>query len=847
MDGALGPPEQMAANEDELTPMMAQYFELTGQYDDCLLLFQVGDFYEAFCDAAETISRLLDITLTAREDSTGRYPMAGVPIDNAASYVVKLLDAGFRVAIADQVQDPAETSGIVDRAVTRIITPGTLTEDELLRTDDNNYVACLTAGYGLALLDVSTGEFLATSARSLDAIRDELGRFSPAEAIVGPGVDEDLFDANCMVTPVSDDIFETDAARERVAEYFGPPDALLAGSAEIQACGALLAYAEYTRGGEDGHLDYLNHLTRYDPREYLLLDPVALRSLELFEPRAVHAARDATLVGILDETASALGSRKLKAWLRRPLVDEERIEARLDAVAELTTALQTREAAHDHLRDVYDIERLIGRIARGRANARDLRSLKQTLDVVPHLRDLLRDCEADKLGSLRDGLDDLPEIRNLIERAIREDPPVEITEGRVIKPGYDDDLDDLRDTEHSGKEWIRALEAKERERTGIGSLKVGFNQVHGYYIEVTNPNIEKVPENYQRRQTLKNSERFYTPDLKAREDEILRAEQHADELEHELFREIRTDIATESARIQAVADTLATLDVLVSLADVAAKHGYTRPDLGSDGIHIEGGRHPVVERTKPSFVPNDTHLDSENRFAILTGPNMSGKSTYMRQVALITILTQIGSFVPAAGAEIELTDRIFTRVGASDDIAGGRSTFMVEMTEVADILREATDSSLVLLDEVGRGTSTTDGLAIAQAVTEHLHDELGARTLFATHHHDLTALAADFSGVHNLHFEATQTDGDVEFQHNLSPGAATASYGVEVATAAGLPDSVVERSRELLDAASAHAHPESSVADADDRLEALLRDVDLANTTPLEAMTVLHNLKNELD
>ncbi|MFC6731704.1 DNA mismatch repair protein MutS [Haladaptatus sp. DYSN1] len=844
MEGALGQPAQMAENADELTPMMSQYFELTGQYEDCLVLFQVGDFYEAFCDAAETISRLLDITLTAREDSTGRYPMAGVPIDNASSYVAKLLDAGFRVAIADQVQDPSETSGIVDRAVTRIITPGTLTEDELLRTDDNNYVACLTAGYGLALLDVSTGEFLATSAQSLDSIRDELGRFAPTEAIVGPGVDDNLFDADCMVTPVSDDIFESDAARDRISTYFGPPEALLAGEAEIQACGALLAYAEYTRGGEDGHLDYLNHLTRYDPREYLLLDPVALRSLELFEPRAVHAARNATLVGILDETASALGSRKLKAWLRRPLVDSTRIDDRLDAVEELTTALQVREAAHDHLRDVYDIERLIGRVSRGRANARDLRSLKQTLDVVPNLRDLLRDADSEQLQSLHEGLDDLPEIRNLIAQSIREDPPVEITEGRVIKLGYDDDLDQLRDTERSGKEWINALEETERERTGIGSLKVGFNQVHGYYIEVTNPNLEKVPDDYQRRQTLKNSERFYTPDLKEREDEILRAEQRADDLEHELFRDIRDEVAAESARIQAVADTLAALDVLVSLADVAANHGYTRPDIGTDGIHIEGGRHPVVERTEQSFVPNDTHLDATDRFAILTGPNMSGKSTYMRQVALLTILTQVGSFVPAASAEIELVDRIFTRVGASDDIAGGRSTFMVEMTEVADILREATDKSLVLLDEVGRGTSTTDGLAIARAVTEHIHDDIGARTLFATHHHELTAMANRLAGVHNLHFEATQVDDEVVFQHDLSPGAAAASYGVEVAKAAGLPASVVTRSQELL-AETDVAEQEPPAVDGD--LADLLREVDLANTTPLEAMNVLHRLKNDLD
>ncbi|PSP56299.1 DNA mismatch repair protein MutS [Halobacteriales archaeon QS_1_67_19] len=867
MDAALGPPEKMAENEEELTPMMSQYFELCRQYDDSLVLFQVGDFYETFCEAAERTARLLEITLTQREDSTGTYPMAGIPIDNAESYIETLLDAGYRVAVADQVQDPDEASGVVDRAVTRIVTPGTLTENELLDTEDNNFVACLTEDpdrYGLALLDVSTGDFYATSARREGAIADEVSRFAPAEAIVGPEADADPFDADCMVSPYDPEAFESEAARGTVEAYFGSPDALLAAEAEVRACGALLSYAEYTRGGEDGYLDYLNHLTRYEPREYMLLDRVALASLELFERRTVHGDADVTLLGVLDETACALGSRRLKDWLRRPLLDPDRIEARLDAVEEWTRDVQARREARELLRDVYDIERLIARISRGRADARDLRSLKDTLDAVPELRETVADFESETLVELRERLDDLADVRALIDRAIREDPPREITEGDVIEPGYDEELDALRETEREGKEWVENLEAEERERTGIDSLKVGHNSVHGYYIEVTNPNLDRVPDDYTRRQTLKNSERFYTPELKQREDEIIRAENRADDLEHELFREVRSTVADESERVQALAEALADLDVLAALGEVAAKHDYARPEIGGESVHIEGGRHPVVERTQQSFVPNDAHLDPEQSFAVVTGPNMSGKSTYMRQVALITVLAQTGSFVPAAAARIDPVDRIFTRVGASDDIAGGRSTFMVEMTELAAILESATEDSLVLLDEVGRGTSTADGLAIARAVTEYVHDEIGALTLFATHHHELTETAAELPRAFNLHFSAEQDGEDVAFDHEVRRGPATASYGVQVAREAGVPDAVVERSRDLLaesestdvagesgDESEVAVEPEPApepLADgARDELAARLQEVDVATMTPLEAMNELAELKRDVE
>ncbi|WP_090507561.1 DNA mismatch repair protein MutS [Natronorubrum sediminis] len=932
MDPALGPPEKMAEKRDELTPMMRQYHDLCTRYDDALVLFQVGDFYEAFCGAAERTARLLEIALTSREDSTGEYPMAGIPIDNAESYIETLLEAGYRVAVADQVEEPGESPGVVERAVTRVITPGTLTEDELLASDDNNFVAALAGDphssgqtedeIALALLDVSTGDFLATSSSANETIADEVSRFDPSEAIVGPNAPTDLLPETCMVTPFDPNTFEREQAEDSLSRYVRNPDALLASAVEISACGALLAYAEYVRGGthegergadersggddgdgtnraesadtssEETRLEYITHLTRYDPREYLLLDAVALESLELFEPRAVQGREDATLVDVLDETACALGGRRLRDWIRRPLLEPRRIDARLDAVSELQSDVQTRESLHDDLRAVYDLERLIGRISRERANARDLRSLRDTLAVVPDVRERLADADCERLLDLHERLDPLADVRELIDDGIVSDPPIEITDGGIIADGYDEHLDELRSTARDGKQWIDDLEDCERERTGIDSLKVGYNSVHGYYIEVTNPNLESVPENYERRQTLKNSERFVTSELKEREDQIVGAQERADEHEYELFCEIRRTTADEVERVQDLADALATLDALVSLADVAAQYDYCRPELlehetGEEDagleIEIDGGRHPVVERTQESFVPNDARLTPEQRLAIITGPNMSGKSTYMRQVAQIVLLAQVGSFVPATAARLTPVDRIFTRVGASDDIAGGRSTFMVEMDELATILEEADERSLVLLDEVGRGTSTADGLAIAQAITEHLHDDVGATTLFATHHHPLTELADDLESAFSLHFEVERRDDDVVFHHDIAPGAATGSYGVAVATVAGVPNEVVERSRELVaDTAERdsgvgleggegdeHADPTAALASADGGERTVgsrpslggeadvdevstdvadeLRALDLAHLTPVEALTELDRLKRLLE
>lgn len=886
-----GPPAKMAANRDDLTPMMSQYFELCTEFDDSLVLFQVGDFYETFCEAAEISSRTLEITLTKREDSSGTYPMAGIPIDNAASYIETLLDAGYRVAIADQVQDPSEASGVVDRAVTRVVTPGTVLEDELLAAGTNNYLACLitadekregrkdsTSGNAtaVAFLDISTGEFRVTSGDSV-VIQDELDRLAPSEVITADGSTVGAeFTVDGMQTSFREEAFDPDVTRERVASYVSNPAAVLESEIEIRACGALLAYAEYTQGVDAGGLDYIARITRYSPRESMRLDATALRSLEIFENR--DGGDEHTLLGVIDQTSCALGRRTLTHWLRRPLVNQTEIERRHDAVEEFVSRSLVREEARDLLRDVYDIERLITRVSRGRANARDLRSLKETLDVVPELKAALASIECAPLTERREMLDELADIRGLIGRAIQAEPPIEVTEGDVIQKGYDDDLDALRATERDGREWVADLEAHERERTGIGSLKVGYNEVHGYYIEVTNPNLDRVPDDYTRRQTLKNSERFYTPDLKRREDEILGAAERADEREYQLFTEIRDEVAAAAERVQQVASVLADLDVLATLAHIAAERDYTRPTLGGTGIHIDAGRHPVVETTEEMFVPNDTDLTDE-RLAVITGPNMSGKSTYMRQAALIVLLAQIGSFVPADAATLPVVDRVFTRVGASDDIAGGRSTFMREMAELSEILHNATDRSLVLLDEVGRGTSTADGRAIAWAVTEFIHDEIGATTLFATHYHELTAIADSRSDILNLHFTVDRSNGEMTFLHTVVEGASSASYGVDVAQLAGVPVPVIERSRALLEdglpsttkpdeqtnghstadsgssmASTSVAHSPPSSTHENGRgsdflldLEETIRDLSIADMTPLEALTTLNDIQQRID
>ncbi len=883
MSPVVGPPSELDERRDELTPMLQQYVDRCREHDDALVLFRVGDFYKTFCEIAEEVARTCELTMIEREDSTGTYDAAGIPVDNAAEYIERLLDAGHRVAIADQVEDPSETNGIVERAVTQIITPGTVVDDELL-SPDSTYVASVVGGekeFAVASVDVSTGECRVAPASDPASAREEVARVGPAELLSGPGAPD--IDAPCPTTDWDDDAFAADAAHETLSAYADPDR--FAG-VETRAVGGLLAYAEYTQG-DDGPLSYVSRIQRYDPADCLRLDAAALRSLELFENRAGGDRDGDTLFETVNETVCALGRRRLASWLRRPLVDRRAIEARLDAVEELSTRTLLREELRDELSAAYDLERLVSRVSRERANARDLRSVAGTLAIVPELKAALSDAESDRLQELRDGLDELAETRELIENAIAEDPPQEITEGGVIAEGFDDELDEVRATEREGREWVADLEAKERERTGIDNLEVGHNQVHGYYIEVTDSHLDSVPEEYRRRQTLKNSERFVTPELRRREDEILGAAERADALEYDIFREVRAEVADAADRLQALADDLADLDALLSLATVAVGPEFCRPTFheGDDPLQIEAGRHPVVAQAQAEFVPNDADLPAGS-VALITGPNMSGKSTYMRQVGLICVLAQAGGFVPAESASLPVLDRVFTRVGASDDIAGGQSTFMREMSELTDILHDATADSLVLLDEVGRGTSTADGLAIARAATEFLHDEVGARTLFATHYHDLTALADEREEVFNLHFTAIRDGDDVTFLHRVDEGPSSSSYGVEVARMAGVPAAVVERSRELVEdeetTASADAAEPTQAAtdgagvdtaatiDTDDaepspppgqqtlpgteseertdadEIAAELRDVDLARTTPIEALNRLQELQDRV-
>jgi len=879
MSAVTGPPVELDERRAELTPMLQQYVDCCREHDDALVLFRVGDFYKTFCEIAEEVARVCELTLIEREDSTGSYAAAGIPVDNAAEYLERLLAAGHRIAIADQVEEPSEVNGLADRAVTQVITPGTVVDDELL-SPDSTYLASVIGdddAFAVASIDVSTGDCRVTSAPNREAAREELERVAPAELLVGPGGDG--FDPTCPTTQWKESAFAIDSARETLTAYADPERFT---QVEGRAVGGLLAYAEYTQG-DDGPLDYVSRVGRYDPADHLQLDGAALRSLELFENRAQGDRSGDTLFDVIDETVCALGRRRLESWLRRPLVDQASIEARHAAVAELTGATLLREELRDCLSTAYDLERLVSCVSRERANARDLRSVTDTLAVVPELKAALADADAPLLGDLREELDELPDVRKLIERAIAEDPPQEITEGDIIRDGFDAELDEVRATEREGREWVATLEQDERERTGIDNLNVGHNQVHGYYIEVTNSHLDSVPEAYSRRQTLKNSERFVTPDLRQREDEILRATERADSLEYEVFCDVRARVAEAADRLQALAGVLGRLDALLSLSVVAVGPAWAQPRFhtGDQSLEIEAGRHPVVARAQPEFVPNVTDLPAGS-VALITGPNMSGKSTYMRQVGLIVVLAQAGGFVPAESAHLPVVDRVFTRVGASDDIAGGQSTFMREMSELTDILHDATEDSLVLLDEVGRGTSTADGVAIARAATEFLHDDVGARTMFATHYHDLTALAADRDGVFNLHFTAIREENDVTFLHRVDEGPSSSSYGIEVARMAGVPESVVERSRELVDdeaiaeertragepsestlqaTVDDTADPAdtattggqqtlpgiSSTTAVDDEIAATIRSLDLAQTTPLEALNRLQELQERVD
>lgn len=888
----------MASKAKKKTPLMVQYASIKKQYQDMILFFRMGDFYEMFYDDARVVARELDITLTSRDQdkaSGEKVPLAGIPYHALDSYLSRLIKKGYKVAICEQVEDPKKAKGLVKREVVRVVTPGTVLEDSMLAGADNNYLMSMVrskGGYGLAFIDVSTGEFLTTELTEGDvytALITEITRYMPAEVLIPIGLSEDekfmeklkdSVDRSILFSPYSDTHFIRDFAYGTLTGHFDTVSLDGLGIEEmplsIQACGGLISYLKET---QKTTLNFIEKVRVYRMSNHLLLDSTTLRNLEVFSNIRDKTSRG-TLLEVMDSTKTSLGARLMKKWIKEPLIDEIGIEARLDAVELLVNDLFLRSDIRDELRKVQDLERLVTRVLYGSANARDLVGMKTSLQRLPGLRELLEKKKGESvlLDTIQKNLDDLSEIVDLIEGGIVDSPPLSVKEGGIIKPGCSEELDELHEASTHGKQWVRELEEQERRKTTIKSLKVRFNKVFGYYIEVSKTNLDLVPDNYVRKQTLANCERFITDELKNMEDKILSAQERSESLEYTLFLEIREEIAKHSDRIRGVASALAEIDVLTTMADVAVTNNFVRPELcKEDSIHIKDGRHPVVERViQEGFVPNDTLMDClKNRLLIITGPNMAGKSTYMRQVAIITIMAQMGSFVPAAEAKIGIVDRIFTRVGAFDDLVRGQSTFMVEMTELANILNNATANSLILLDEIGRGTSTYDGLSIAWAVSEHIHDHIGAKTLFATHYHQLTALENKLEGVKNYNILVKETESSIAFLRKIAPGSTDKSYGIEVAKIAGVPKDVidsanrvlqdledtngnvtVEVKKSIVESAKQNkpkpAEPGKPVqmvlfSQEDTRHPVVeeIKALDPNNITPMEALTILYNLKKK--
>ena len=786
----------------DLSPMMKQYQDIKSQHQDAILFFRLGDFYEMFGSDAETASKVLEITLTGRGQDEKRVPMCGIPYHAADSYVAKLIRSGYKVAIAEQMEDPALAKGIVTRAVIKIVTPGTVLEADMLSPKTNNYLAAVyfkDSKCGFAYVDISTGEFKTTEL-SQGQILEEISRIQPAECLV-PGSANDDFVQSLKDKNIHVSTYElpkqAEEVRRRLLEYFKVKSldsfGLDSNSLELAAGLAVMNYLAET---QKVSLSHIQKIQPYNLREFMTIDAGTFRSLEILA--SLWGDKDC-LLSVLDKTDTPMGGRMLKKWLREPLINMESINARLDAVEELGGSNILRSEIIELLGRCYDLERLNGKVASAAANAKDLVALKETLLMVPRIKGILKNVKA-KILSVKD-LPDLAEVTQLIERAIVDDPPFVITEGSMIKGGYNAELDELKGLTSGGKEWIAKLEATERERSGIRSLKVGFTKVFGYFIEVTNSNLSQVPADYIRKQTLVNAERFITPELKEKEALVLGAEEKLYELEYKLFKQIRAEVAKSAATLQTTAQFLAGLDVLVSLAQAAQDNNYIRPVLHANfDLEIIGGRHPVVERTlgMHNFVPNDCVMEkADSRFLLITGPNMAGKSTYLRQIALIQLMAQIGSFVPAKSAKLPLVDRIFSRIGARDDLASGQSTFMVEMIETANILNNATGKSLIILDEIGRGTSTFDGMSIAYAVAEYIQNKIGAKTLFATHYHELTQIAGKLTGIKNLNTLVKEAGGHVTFLYRIVPGAADKSYGIAVARLAGLPPEVLEQAKEV--------------------------------------------------
>lgn len=849
-----------------LTPMLRQYAEAKAAYPDTIVLFRLGDFYEMFDDDAHLGARALELVLTAREIGKGqRIPMCGVPVHAVETYTARLIRAGYKVAICEQMEDPRQARGLVRREVIRVITPGTVVEEGMLEDSRNNFLVAICAAdeaFGLAALDISTGEFFATTLEGRDAqeaLHSEIVRLQPAECLVSgawhasPPWQALLESTRLSCTVCDDDSFDLGHSLQRLQRLLGDERAWRSAHTPLalRAAGAIMQYAEAT------HRTALAHLTTLRPyrvTQYMALDAVTRRNLELVRTMR-HSDRQGSLLGVLNETTTAMGARLLRRWIEQPLLDLDAIQARQEAVAELVTDAGRRQELRHALRPLYDIERLLGRVACGTANARQLQALRLSLRGLAAVRTALEGCQALLLQDQREACTGEDDLVALLTRALVDDPPPTIRDGGLIRAGYDTALDALISETAGHTHWVARLQEQERQRTGIKSLKVGFNQVFGYYLEVSKANSALVPADYIRKQTLTNGERFSTPGLQERERAILQASEQRTTLEYQLFVALRTAIASQAELLQRLAAAVAQLDTLAALAEVAALYNYVRPSVDAGTrLWVQQGRHPVVERMRDGFVPNDVRLDHDaQQLLLLTGPNMAGKSTYLRQVALITLLAQIGSFVPASAAQIGVVDRIFTRVGAVDDIAAGRSTFFVEMSETAHILHHATPRSLILLDEIGKGTSTSEGLSLAWAVVLYTVRRLQARGLFATHFHALTALEALTPGIHNFHMAVRETPEGVVFLRQLVPGGTSKSYGLHVARLAGLPTEVVDEAQRVLtylerqDTPAIPRPPQPPLAPlaAPGVVEQLLA-LDICQVTPLQALTLLHTLQQQV-
>jgi DNA mismatch repair protein MutS len=862
----------------KLTPMMEQYQAIKKEYADYILMFRLGDFYEMFLDDAIIASRELEIVLTGRKSGEGRNPMCGIPYHAVSGYLAKLLNKGYKVAICEQVEDPKAAKGIVKREVVRVITPGTVIEDQLLNEKTNNYLAAIAmhdGAWGFAYVDLSTGEFKITQfpKGQISLLINELTRIKPAELYVLESEYQHFVGlvqfGERDVTYGQSHYFQYDNARRQLLEHFQLQNLHGFGcetlTAATCAAGAILHYLYDT---QKNSLTHIRKIITYETGSYMTLDPATRRNLELTKTLRGNEI-SGSLLGVLDLTVTSMGGRLLRSWVEQPLTAAAAIRVRQEAVAELTLNLEVRESLQESLKKTYDLQRILSKLAGNSGSARDLLALRNTLQEIPALQQILAKLRAGRLLQLQAGLDPQPELTDLLAAALVDDPPLGLKEGGMIQSSFEPELAKLHAANTQGKQWVAALEQQEREKTGVKSLKIGYNQVFGYYIEVTKSNLEAVPADYIRKQTLANCERFINQTLKEYEDLILNAHEKAVALEYQIFLDLREQVLARIDNLQTTATVLAELDSLVALAEVAVRNNYVQPQINEAGrIVIIDGRHPVVEQVLPrgGFVPNDTLLNQEeNRVQVITGPNMAGKSTYMRQVALIVLLAHLGSFVPAKSAEIALVDRIFTRVGASDDLATGQSTFMVEMNEVAYILNHATAKSFIILDEIGRGTSTFDGLSIAWAVIEFINNlkRIGAKTLVATHYHELTELEQLLDGVKNYHIAVQREGEDIIFLRKILPGCAVQSYGIEVARLAGIPIEITNRARELLKSLETNdvlaigdhkdtGKPEEPVQQLSlfscesDSIIAELKSFDLINTTPLEAFNRLYQWQERL-